>query len=348
MYMNDTVVEVLTILLNTSLLCQAVLCLFKTLWLIHQIGNDIPTLPKYNITRLNFREIQVPASSRGMAADVSLSVTNDYAISLEIPSLGFDILVPNCAANQPHIRIADATTGEITVQPHSAVNVDVGGIVRDLPDTLTKACPGSIYSPLDLLLGSYIHGNDTTIFVRGSNAPAPTTPDWITEIISSVTVPVPFPGHSFDNLVKNFSLTDVHFGIPDPFAKPGSPESNPMISGNIVVLAGLPKEMNFGVNVSRVRATADVFYKGNKLGYLDLKKWQAANSTRMDIDGIPSLKIESRIKEAPLYITDEDVFDKVVGDLIFKGRPLLLKIDALVDVAVGTVLGEFIVRDVPG
>jgi hypothetical protein len=305
-------------------------------------------MPQYNITRLNFREIQIPSAGRGMAADVSLSVTNDYPISLEIPALGFDILVPNCASDEPYILLADAITDSVVVHPYSDVKVDVGGIVRQLPDTLTTTCPNSDSSPLDLLLGGYIHGQDTTVFVRGSNAPAGDTPEWITKIMSSVTVPVPCPGHTFDNLVQNFSLTDVHFGLPDPFAEPGTPESNPSISGNIEVLAGLPKEMNFGINVSRVRADADVFYKGKKLGVLELKKWQAANSTKTTEDGIPSIKIVSQIRDAPLNITDEDVFDDVVQALFFGERPVILKVKALVDVEVGTVLGEFIIRDVPG
>lgn len=317
-------------------------------WLIDNSGDDIPAMPKYKITRLNFHEVQIPAGKRGMAADVSLSVANDYPIGLQIPPLGFDILVPNCAADQPYILLADATTETVVVKPLSNVKVNVGGIIREIPDTLTTTCPGSDSSPLDILLGDYIHGNDTTVFIRGSNAPENNTPKWIADFIASVTVPVPFPGHSFDNLVRNFSLTDVHFGLPDPFAQPGTPESNPMISGNIEVLAGLPKEMNFGVNISRVRATADVYYKGDKLGYLNLKKWQSAKSKTMDVEGNSTIKIESRIKDAPLYITDDDVFDDVIGDLIFGGKSVLLTIDALVDVAVVTVLGEFIVRDIPG
>lgn len=311
-------------------------------------GNDIPTMPKYNITRLNFREVQIPSAGQGMTADVSLSVINDYPVALEIPALGFDILVPNCALDEPYILLADAITQNITVQPFSEVKVNVGGIVRQLPDTLTTACPDSDSSPLDLLLGDYIHGEDTTVFVRGSNAPGVDTPEWVTKIMSSVTIPVPFPGHTFNNLIQNFSLTDVHFGLPDPFAEPGTPESNPSISGNIEVLAGLPKEMNFGINVSRVRADADVFYKAKKLGVLELKKWQAANSTEVTKDGIPIIKIVSQIKDAPLNITDEDVFDDVVQALFLGGRPVMLKVKALVDVEVGTVLGEFIVRDVPG
>lgn len=309
------------------------------------IGRNIPTMPKYKITRLNVHDIDIPGSKSAMAANASLSVANPYPVSLQIPPMAFDILVPNCAEDQPYIPLADAMTGTIAVQPKTDVEVDVGGVVKEIPDTLTTACPGSDASPLDILLGKYIHGNDTTVFVRGSSTPNSDTPRWISDFLTSVTVPVPFPGRSLDNMVRNFTLKNVAFGLPDPWAPPGSPESNPMISGTFQVIAGLPKEMNFGVNVSRVRATADVYFKKKKLGCLNLRQWQQATSTRM---ADSSIMVESNIKDAPLYITDDAVFQDVVGDLLFGGKAVMLKIDALVDLAVETVLGELIVRDVPG
>lgn len=282
-----------------------------------------------------------------MAADVSLSVVNSYPIKLTIPALGFNILVPNCNDDDPYIRLADATTASIDVEPYSDVIIDVGGIIRELPHDLLQTCPHSKSSPLDLLLGDYIHGNDTTIFVQGSNPPDSDTPDWITKIISSVTVPVPFPGHTFDGLIRNFSLTDTHFALPDPWAEPGSDESNPQISANIVVIAGLPKEMNFGINVTAVKATADVFYKGKKLGELNLKKWQAAESERIESDNEAQLRITSEMKDVPLNITDDDVFTDVLSALMFGGKTVMLKIETLVDIKLSTVLGELTIKEMP-
>jgi len=312
-------------------------------------GNDLPAIPQYNITRLNFRDVPISTGGRrGMAADVSLALTNSYPVKLTIPPLGFDILVENCNSNDNYIKLADATTGTIDVEPYSDVKVDVGGIVREIPKTLVQACPHSRDSPLDLLLGKYIHGNNTTIFVRGSSSPDTDTPEWITKIISSVTVPVPFPGHSFDKVIKEFSLTDTEFFLPDSSAKPGSDEENPQISGTIVVTAGLPKEMNFGINVTRVRANADVFYKGKKLGVLNLHKWQKAQSERIEPkDGEDAaLRIKSRIEHAPLNVTDDDVLTDILMSL-FIGNRITLKVVALVDVEVSTVLGEFVVKKLP-
>jgi hypothetical protein len=316
--------------------------------LILHSGNDLPAIPEYNITRLNFREVPIDTSGRrGMAADVSLSVINSYPIKLTIPPLGFNILVPNCGEDDPYIRLADATTAPIVVKSYSNVVIDVGGIIRELPQDLLQTCPHSKSSPLDLLLGDYIHGNDTTIFVQGSNPPDSDTPDWITKIISSITVPVPFPGHTFDGLIRNFSLTDTHFTLPDPWAEPGSDESNPQISANIVVIAGLPKEMNFGINVTAVMATADVFYKGRKLGDLKLKDWLSAESERIESDVEAQLRITSQMEDVPLNITDDDVFTDVLSALMFGGKTVMLKIEALVDIELSTVLGQLVIKEMP-
>lgn len=306
-------------------------------------GHNLPSIPEYNITRLNFRDVAIPPDGKsGVAADVSLSLFNNYPVDFAVPPLGFDILVQGCGKDEPYIRLADATTAAINVRPYSDVHVDVGGVVREVPETLVRACPDSHNSPLDLLLGDYIKGNDATIYVRGSNSPSPDTPDWMSKLTSSVTVPVPFPGHSFDKVIRSFSLNDTHFTMPDYFAEPGSDAANPQISGNIIVIAGLPEEMNFGINVSRVRATADVYYKGNKLGVLDIKKWQAAESERIEPQDI---KITSSIKKRPLNITNQEVFAEILSTLFLGDEAVTLKIDALVSVEVQTGLGPFQIKN---
>lgn len=311
-------------------------------------GDEIPKMPAFNITRLNFHEVELP-SGKGMAADVSIWVKNDYPISVSVPPLGFGIMVDNCSPEQPHIMVADSLTNALSIQPKSDVNLNVTGNIRHFPNKLVSECPGSGKSPLDSFIKNYMQGDDSTIYVRGSDSPSADTPKWLSDLMSSITVPVPFRGHTFDKLIRNFSLTDVHFGLPDPWAEPGSPESDPLISANIKALINLPQEMNFPVDVNRVRAKANVFYKGDKLGRLDLHKWQAANSTVVPAHGgeSPALLVESHITDAPLIITNDDVFSDIVQKLLFGGRPVMLNLKAEVDVELETTLGTLTVREIP-
>ncbi|OAA55945.1 hypothetical protein SPI_08152 [Niveomyces insectorum RCEF 264] len=313
-------------------------------------AKDIPEIPKYDIDRIIFEEVDVPGmSNRAMGAEVLISAFNKFPVQIDIPPLGFDIFVPNCNPVDPYIQVADAITGPVAVRPQSVVVVDVNGTVQELPDSLTTLCPDSNSSPLDAFLKRYLNGDEATVFVRGKRGHSVDTPDWISDILASVTVPVPFPGRTFDNLIRNFSLTDVHFTLPDPLAEPDEPGANPTVSGTILVTAGLPSQMNFAINVTKVRADADVLYHGRKLGELNLRKWQAANSTmtRATADHEATLRIQSRINEAPLNVTDGDVLTEVIQKLIFGGEEVDLDINALVDIRVDTVLGQLDLKDVP-
>ena len=283
-----------------------------------------------------------------MAAEASVSIANDYPVRFTVPPLVFDILVPNCLPQQEYLLLANATTNEVDIEPKKPVEVSVGALIRRLPAALTTACPGSRSSPLDTLLASYIRGDDTTIYIRGSESPSDETPEWISDMIQSITVPLPFPGHSFDGLIRNFSLADVHFTLPNPWAEPEDPDSMPKVSAVVEALVSLPKEMNFKLDVDRVRASADVYYKDKKLGQLDLHKWQDANTTRISDDKAgPGLLVQSVVKDAPLHITDQDVFTEVVQALLFGSKGVVLGIKAKVDVEADTALGNFIIRDLP-
>lgn len=284
-----------------------------------------------------------------MAANVSLRITNDYPVAFQVPKFHFDILVPGCLAGEEFLELGEAATAEAEVKPKVDLDVAVLGFVRELPGALITACPDTQTSPIDRLLGSYIEGRETLVYVRGSRNPSADTPKWITDFMKDVVVPVPFPGHEFKDLIRNFTLADVHFGLPDPFASPKSPKSRPRLSATVKALIGLPEEVKFPIDVSRVRADSDVYYKKKKLGQLDLSKWQHANSTRTTIphEEAEGLLVQSIVKNAPLDITDDDVFAEVVEALVFGGTPVVLGVHAKVEVETETALGKFIVRGVP-
>lgn len=312
------------------------------------IGNQLPAVPQYNITKFNIHEVSLSEVEKGMAADVRIVAFNEFPVTFTVPPLGFDILVKGCTGNEP-ILLANATTRQINIKANENVEVDAKGVVRQLPDTLVTTCPNSEDSPLDALLGGYMHGMETTIFVRGAESPNGDTPRWISDLTKNILVPVPFSGHSLDNLIRDFSLTDVHFGMPNPVADPDSPDAQPKISATIQVLANLPREMNFPIDVPRVRASSVVSYKGKKLGDLDLHKWQEAHAKRIAAheDEPPAILVKSAIKDAPLMITDHDVFSELVQALLFGGSGVILGVEASVDIETSTALGTFIVRDVP-
>lgn len=297
-------------------------------------GHDVPAVPNFDIQQLRFAEYGMPGHPEGLKAMAVVSVANDYPVKFDVPSLAFEVLLPDCSDD--YLLFGTASTDIIHILPKQNVNASVTGLVRQLPTSLTSACPGSSTSPLDSLVGDYLAGRDTTVYVRGGQQDE-NTPDWIGKLLRDTTIPFSLPGHPFDNLIKNFSLEDTHFSLPDPLTN-----SRPMISAVVKALVGLPVEMSVNLDVDKVRADADVFYKDDLLGNLDLSKWQAANATQINSD----LLVQSIVKDAPLDIKNDTVFSKVVQELLF-GHGAALSVQANVDVNTRTALGEFVVRRIP-
>ncbi|KAK2749596.1 hypothetical protein FQN57_005818 [Myotisia sp. PD_48] len=313
------------------------------------VFEELSSLPDFNITKLDIHEYSAPGQPKAIEADVSLSVLNNYPIQLTVPSSQFDILVPNCAPGEEYILVANATTESVDLQPHKSALVSIHGLAYEIPAALTSVCPGKASSPLDLLLRKYIHGSETRLYVRGKTFESSTYPQWLQELLSSVTIPVPFTSHGLSRLVKRFSMKNVHFDLPDPYADPDTPEAQPKVSALVKAIINLPHEMNFPLNISRVQTYADVYYSGEKLGILDIKEWQ--NSTVREItddpSGQPAMEVEFDIQKAPLNITNSDLLTEILQKMIFQRKSIPLHVKSLITPEVQTGLGTFIVRDIP-
>ena len=299
-------------------------------------GKDVPEMPQFDVQQLRLVEHGPVGHPDGVKAMATVSMMNSYPVNFDVPPLGFEVLLPDCFDD--YLMLGTARTDTIHIFPKQLVNASVTGLIRQLPTSLTTACPGSSNSPLDTIVRDYLSGRDATVYIRGGQQDE-NTPEWMGRMLRDTTLPFSLPGHPFDNLIKNFSLADVHFSLPNPLAD----DPHPKISAVVKVLVGLPDEMNVDLDVDKVRADADVFYKGERMGKLDLRKWQVANATRVGED----LLIQSVVTEAPLEITDDAVFSKVVQQIAFGGHGVHLGVKANVDANTATALGEFVVRNIP-
>ncbi|CAI4211744.1 unnamed protein product [Parascedosporium putredinis] len=287
-------------------------------------ANQLPTLPAYNISQLSFYDI--PGTNRAVGANVTITSYNKYPVDLVVPELGFDVLVPNCDETEPLIPVAVAISEPVPVHAKSAVEVTIHSAVERLPDDLVRTCPGTGSSPLDDFVRRYLDGKPADVVVRGRKLPSSSTPAWVGEILSSIAVP-----------------------LPDPLADPDDEDSDPTVSGTIRVVVALPKELNVDIDVSNLKATADVFYKKRPFGTLKIEDWQRANSTKLNdpASGETTLEVNSRVEDVPLHITDSAVFTQVMQALIFGNRDVMLDVKALVDIKVDTALGELVLNKVP-
>lgn len=289
-------------------------------------------------------EITLP-EQKALSVNVSAAVQNQYPVEFDVPPLSFVILLSGCKADDL-VHVATAETSHLSVEPKTDIGVDVLGIIRNIPEELVTACPGSHRSPIDIFLGTYLHGKDTTVYIQGSQSPSSSAPSWLLEFLQTLTLPIPFPGHSFDNVVKSFSLSHVKFQLPSPDAPAGSPEASLRLSADVLATVRLPQKLNFPLDVSRVKATADVTYEGQKFGTLHFPKWIPASSTASNDSKY--LFVQAEVRDSLLDIEDYDIFDKIVQKLLsHDAEPIFLGINGSTDVGIRTNLGQFVIRNIP-
>ncbi|EFY87413.1 hypothetical protein MAC_06521 [Metarhizium acridum CQMa 102] len=313
-------------------------------------ANEFPSIPEYSMQSLVFHDVPTGDNGQmGVGANVSMTAYNEFPVGLTVPSLGFEVLVPNCNLSQPNIKIATAVTSAIEVHARSNVTVEAEGIIRELPESLTTACPSSEFSPLDNFMKRYLHGEDAEVFVRGKAPESGDLPGWIGDFIESITAPVQFPGRSLDNFLRNFSLDDVDFKLPSPFADPSDVDSKPRVSGTVLIFAAIPADLDINIEVNSLRANGDLLYKGTKFGELHVDEWQKATSNMIHNPGDEEdlLKVISRIVDTPIDITDSDTFSNIIQELLFGDEDIILDVNSTVDVKVSTVLGNLVIRRVP-
>lgn len=307
-------------------------------------------MPEYSIDHINFHDVTDDEDGdRAVAANVAITAYNDFPVSGTVPVLAFEVLVPACNESEPYIFVAEAANKKIEVHAHANVTAHGEGVIKEIPESLTQACPLSKLSPLDHFMESYIHGEDAQVFVRGKKLASSDTPDWVESIIEGITVPIDLPGKSFGSFIRNFSLADVDFKLPSPFADPRDPDSQARVSGNVEVLAAIPEELNLELGIKSIRSFADLYYEKKKLGELNLEDWQKANSEKIPgIDGEQDLlNVTAQIIDAPINITDSDLFGDLLQRMFFGEDDLFLDVNATVDGRVSTVLGTIVVKNIP-
>lgn len=305
-------------------------------------------MPEYEIEHLNFDDVPVHDGKKmGIGANVTITAFNEYPVGLSVPPMGFEVLVPDCDASKPFIVIGSARSLTIDVKPNENVTAQGTGLIRKIPDALIRTCPDSKLSPLDEFVEHYLKGENATVYIRGKKETSE-VPDWLGDIFESVTVPITLPGQSFDDFIRNLTLTDVDFKFPSPFAGPNDPAGKPRVSGVVEVLAILPQGFNVDVSVDSLRSIGDLIYKGEKFGVLNLRKWTSAKSQKINDQGNEDLlKITSKVVDAPIDITNNGVFSDLMSEMLFGGDEILLDVHAKVDAKVGTVLGPLTLKQVP-
>ncbi|KAI5778198.1 hypothetical protein EDC01DRAFT_622872 [Geopyxis carbonaria] len=303
----------------------------------------IPQLPtSHRINNFHVSEVSLHGKSI-ISASAAVILENPFGLELQIPLLGFSVSLPGCKPLR-RLKFANVSTQELTITPNTDVEVQVSAMIESIPNELTDVCPGILLSPMDLFVGTYLLGDPAMVYVTGDALPMDgDSPTWLAKLLHGITFPVLITGHPMDNMIRSFDLSQVSLKLPPPTAHPDSPEALPYMNATVEVLVTVPDQINISFSITRLRVRTVISYKKKPFGWFDSKRWIEVKTTLYG----GTLGAKGTLRDLPINITNYDVFESVVQELILGNEKPYLEISGNADVDTTTGLGNYVIRDIP-
>ncbi|KAG0172871.1 hypothetical protein DFQ30_009435 [Apophysomyces sp. BC1015] len=283
-----------------------------------------------------------PHSLGGIALQGVVGIYNpSNTLSFNLGDVDFGIYLPTEDSRQNDVMIAvvRAEGAKLLGKQMNEFSVSGRSILLDDDNTNGKLL-------MERFLSSYLHGNVTTVLVRGSafgpddsSTVSSTTPVWLRKALESITLNVPFPGTKQTDLIRSLELTNIKID----FGQSG----DPLISGDIDAWLKKPDEMQFSMNVTEISPTVFLYLEANStkpFGRVSPETPCAANTIEND-DTLPkgTVKVKSRLDKAPFSVIEDDDFQKFLAK-IFNGEHSKVFIQGSADAKVDSAFGHLMVR----
>jgi hypothetical protein len=286
----------------------------------------------------------VDQPGEGTLMKANVEIVNPYPVTLDIPGLAWKIHVPGCNPTEL-IRLGNADTGPLSIRSGQNISVDISSLVSSLPKSVLDPCADGAPSPLEALFQAVIDPKqNTTVFISGGHQTA-SLPKWLPGILSGLRLPIPIPHveTNTSDLISSIKLSEMKVSLPPPWAPPGTPNSQPKISGVVEAVIVPPKEAaSVGINVTAVKADIFLFDKGKKFGRVVVPEWSPATTIRKK-----KLHILARVAEVPVDVLDPVVFQSVMWKVLNGDGVVKIGVEGTVDGKVVVLVGEFAVRGIP-
>ena len=303
-------------------------------------GSAPPTVPDFTVT--GFDVTDVP--DEGTVVTASASVANLYPVIMDIPSLTLSLIIPGCTPSD-RIRVTDAIIAPLSIRPDKDIVINLRSVVSSLPAELSTPCADDGLSPLEALMQTLLDPDqNATVFITASREKE-TLPEWLTRILSSITIPIPIPRiqSNTSDLISSIHCTEMKVSFPSPWAPPDVPAGKPRISGLIEAVILPPKQIDkVSVNVTALRTDVYLSDEGDKFGRIVVPVWNPAVTERRK-----KLHVKTRVAEVPIEVLDPIVFQRVMAK-VFRGEgSVTIGVDGTVDAKATVLIGDFTLRGIP-
>ncbi|KAF7728203.1 hypothetical protein EC973_006597 [Apophysomyces ossiformis] len=265
-------------------------------------------------------------------------------LSFNLGDVDFGIYLPMQQGAQKDVMIAVVRANDVKLLGKQMNKFTITGRSIPLDDNDVN---GKLL--MEQFLSSYLHGNISTVLVRGSafgpdernnsDSSFSSTPIWLRKALQSVTLSVPFPGTTQTDLIRSLELSNIKIDF--------SQQGDPLISSDIDAWFRKPDEMQFSMNVTEISPIVYLYLEADSKTPFGRVYPDAPCKayTFEDDDSLPkgTARIKSQLNKAPFSVLDEDDFQKFIF-AVFNKQHSKVFIQGSADAKVDSAFGLLMVR----
>ncbi|OUM53172.1 hypothetical protein BVG19_g2434 [[Candida] boidinii] len=291
----------------------------------------VPKLPVLKIPDLKFK-----LNLYGCSKDELVPVSE-----LSVRDLKFDF---NCDSGS---IFSDSQCTPINFEIESRTDEDI------INSKLSKTCESNNNNTvLEKFINDIKDDGLVNFNIQGESIDSSYGGDFFNNLINKIDIPVIYKLDKLndiinDKILKNVTMEDINFDFNND---DGS--GMPMINGALKIYIRLPHFITLDlVKVDDLKGFANLTYTGEKFSDISITNWQNATTTLISKDDQDDfynlILVESKLEKMTLNITDLDLFQIIVGQVLAIGS-VPIDIHALIDILVGSILGSIELDGIPG
>lgn len=142
----------------------------------------------------------------------SISMDNKFPIKVELESIDWDVSIAGC--HKELIKVGEWQSSSLSIQPDNSVELDVNGIIREIPDKLLENCDNNI-TVLNKMVQNYLKGKATEINISASNNEKNQNnlPKWLLFVLNKagykLLVSLPYFEEDIISYIKSYDISSL-------------------------------------------------------------------------------------------------------------------------------------------
>lgn len=308
------------------------------------LENKYLQFPQFNIFDISLNQAD---DNQSIEVSARASAFYEYPIRLDVPGTKWEVGIDGCRISNTHdsVPIAQAITTGISLVPKSVVEAGVTSVMTRFSTRLLEPCTLDGKSPLDHFVDHYLRGATNCIHIKGSETQSEVVFSWLADLLTGIALELPFVGKAeTDELLRKIQFKNVRLDVPSLFR---NPITDSRFNADVRVTAQPPDAINISrgmfLEASRVRGVAVLVYEQEEFAQTAIEDWIPCDTSAGDPDDDEErggYNIDFSVESAPLNVTDQNVFGKVVRQMLFK-EEAPVHVNSTVDVEVNCAIGRF-------